>query len=74
MSHASTLPSSPLLGSGELLSGLAPTMLSFEDLMKKLQDCVLKDEHTREDVDQKLLLFVDKLSETSRFVVSSQHQ
>ncbi|XP_062273526.1 tRNA (32-2'-O)-methyltransferase regulator THADA [Scomber scombrus] len=41
-------------------------MLSFEDLMTSLQDCVITEDQTPENVCQALRLFVDKLSESSR--------
>ncbi|KAA8592239.1 hypothetical protein FQN60_017694 [Etheostoma spectabile] len=41
-------------------------MLSFEDLMTSLQDCVLTEDQESENVSQTLRLFFDKLSESSR--------
>lgn len=43
-------------------------MLSFKDLMKRLQDCVIVDDQGSENVRQKLRLLSDKLFESSRFV------
>ncbi|XP_078106846.1 tRNA (32-2'-O)-methyltransferase regulator THADA [Sander vitreus] len=41
-------------------------MLSFEDLMTSLQDCVITEDEESENVSQTLRLFFDKLSESSR--------
>ncbi|XP_074526959.1 tRNA (32-2'-O)-methyltransferase regulator THADA isoform X2 [Halichoeres trimaculatus] len=41
-------------------------MLSFEELMTRLQECVITKGQTSEDVSQTLKLFIDKLSEASR--------
>ncbi|XP_045890923.1 thyroid adenoma-associated protein homolog isoform X2 [Micropterus dolomieu] len=41
-------------------------MLSFEDLMTRLQDCVIAQDQAPENVSQTLGLFIDKLSESSR--------
>ncbi|XP_044051427.1 thyroid adenoma-associated protein homolog isoform X2 [Siniperca chuatsi] len=44
-------------------------MLSFEDLMTSLQDCVITEDQAPENVSQTLRLFIDKLSESSRSTV-----
>ncbi|XP_051278992.1 thyroid adenoma-associated protein homolog [Dicentrarchus labrax] len=41
-------------------------MLSFEDLITSLQDCVITQHQAAESVSQTLGLFIDKLSESSR--------
>ncbi|XP_040011618.1 thyroid adenoma-associated protein homolog isoform X2 [Xiphias gladius] len=41
-------------------------MLSFEDLMTSLQDCVIPEDRAPENVRQTIGLFLDKLSESSR--------
>ncbi|XP_041793146.1 thyroid adenoma-associated protein homolog isoform X2 [Chelmon rostratus] len=41
-------------------------MLSFEDLMTSLQDCVITEDQAASNVSQTLRLFIDKLSESSR--------
>ncbi|XP_042345011.1 thyroid adenoma-associated protein homolog [Plectropomus leopardus] len=41
-------------------------MLSFEDLITSLQDCVITEDQAAENVNQTLRLFIDKLSESSR--------
>lgn len=43
-------------------------MLSFEDLMTSLQDCVIAEDQVSENGSQLLRLFFDKLSESSRLV------
>ena len=46
------------------------TMLSFEDLMTSLQDCVITEDRATENVARTLRLFLDKLSESSRSVLN----
>ncbi|XP_034548017.1 thyroid adenoma-associated protein homolog isoform X2 [Notolabrus celidotus] len=41
-------------------------MLSFGELMTRLQDCVISEDQTSEEVSQTLKLFIGKLSEASR--------
>lgn len=46
-------------------------MLSFEELMTSLQDCVITEHQAAENVIQTLRLFCEKLSESSRLVTNS---
>uniref|UniRef100_UPI0037E75B27 tRNA (32-2'-O)-methyltransferase regulator THADA n=1 Tax=Semicossyphus pulcher TaxID=241346 RepID=UPI0037E75B27 len=41
-------------------------MLSFEELLTSLQDCVITEDQSSKNVSQSLRLFIDKLSEASR--------
>lgn len=46
------------------------TMLSFEDLVTSFENCQISD---GENVREALRLFIDKLSESYRFVHTDQH-